>query len=130
MTAERIDFRCWYCGRRYVVAAGRVGERLRCGCGHPVRVPRRSGRSSRARTANDWLIEFVVYGGGGALLGLGLALVLVSEFGVVSFGLRFASTRWTIVVLTVLGGLVGGLGGERGINWIGRLIRGWEERRR
>jgi hypothetical protein len=125
--AARVDFRCWYCGRRYLVAAERIGERRLCGCGHRLRVPRRSGASSQARTAGEWLLELVVYGGGGALLGFGLALLLVSQVGVL---LRFGTTKWLIVGLTVLGGLAGGLGGERGINWIGGLIRGWEERGR
>jgi hypothetical protein len=125
--AVGIAFRCWYCGRRYVIAPERAGQRLTCGCRHRLRVPRRSGGSSRARTPAEWLLEFVVYGGGGALLGLGLALLIVSQL---RFVMRFGSVKWTIVLLTVAGGLVGGLGGERGINWLGRLIRGWEERQR
>ena len=66
-----IAFRCWYCGKRYAVAEARVGERLTCTCRHPLRVPKRNGGNSRVKTATDWLVEVLVYGGGGAFLGGG-----------------------------------------------------------
>jgi hypothetical protein len=30
--------------------------------------------------------------------------------------------------LTLVGFVAGGLFGERGVNWFGRLIRGWEDK--
>jgi hypothetical protein len=118
-----IQFRCWYCNRRYAVPEKRTGERLTCSCERLVRVPKRSGGNCRVKTLVDWLIEAVLYGGGGALLGFGLALLLVSQ----AFGLcplEFAGVL--VAVLTLAGFLLGLLGGERGINWVGRMIRGIE----
>ena len=126
-----IVFRCWYCGKRYAVAEARVGERLTCTCRHPLRVPKRNGGNSRVKTATDWLVEVLVYGGGGAFLGGGLAFLLLSQLrwrGLVAVrsGLKEA---WALVGgLTLLGFLFGALGGERGINWVGRMIRAREER--
>src|SRR5262245_10183435 len=74
-----IQFRCWYCRRRYSLPESRIGERLTCSCTRRLRVPKRSGGSSRTKTAVDWLVEALVYGGGGALLGLGLALLVISQ---------------------------------------------------
>src|SRR5262245_51741031 len=120
-----IHFRCWYCGRSLAVADERRGERRECTCGRRLRVPGRSGGSSRARTAVDWLIEVVVYGGGGALLGLGLGLVLVAAAPPYVLGL------WRRVAilgaLTLFGLLLGTFGGEAGVNWLGRLIREREQ---
>jgi hypothetical protein len=62
----------------------------------------------------------VVYGGGGALLGFGLAVVILSQLH------RLATPRggWVLVpALTVAGFLAGLLGGERGVNWVGQMIR-------
>lgn len=116
-----ISFRCWYCRRGYVVADDRRGTRRECGCGRRLRVPARSGGDSRVRSALDWLIEVVVYGGGGALLGFGLALVLIAAAPPFVLGWR----RRVAVIggLTLLGLLVGTFGGEAGVNWIGRMIR-------
>ncbi len=75
-----IQFRCWYCNKRYSVAEGRVGERLACTCENLLRVPKRSGGNSRVKTVLDWLIEITLYGGGGALLAFGLALLILSRW--------------------------------------------------
>jgi hypothetical protein len=119
-----ILFRCWYCGKRYAVAEGRVGERITCSCKHLLKVPKASGGRTKVLRPVDLLIESVVYGGGGALLGLGLALLIVSR---VPFFRLFGHTGWTVAGLTLLGFLFGTFGGERGINWIGRMIREREE---
>jgi hypothetical protein len=125
-----IAFRCWYCGKRYAVAESRVGERITCTCRHLLRVPKRSGGNSRVKTAVDWLVEVVVYGGGGALLGCGLAFVILSQLPrlMVRTG-GMLEAGWAFVGgLTLLGFLFGALGGERGVNWVGRMIRAREER--
>jgi hypothetical protein len=123
-----IAFRCWYCGKRYAVAESRVGERITCTCRHLLRVPKRSGGNSRVKTAVDWLVETVVYGGGGALLGCGLAFLILSQLPrlmIVTGRLRYG---WALVGgLTLLGLLFGTFGGERGVNWVGRMIRAREE---
>jgi hypothetical protein len=70
----------------------------------------------------DWLVEAVVYGGGGALLGLGLALLIAS---------RWRSQTLVMILvpgLTLAGFLAGALGGESGITWVGRMIRERESR--
>src|SRR5688572_5280312 len=112
-----IQFRCWYCNKWYAVDDARARERFRCGCGSRVKVPRRSGGSSRARTLTDWTVEIVVYGGCGAVLGFGLGVLLLSRLPV----LRRA--KEIVLGLTVLGLLAGALFGEAGINWVGRRIR-------
>jgi hypothetical protein len=69
-------------------------------------------------------VEIVVYGGGGAVLGFGLAVLVLSQFrfgGVLMGGMRFTAA------LTVIGFLFGTFGGERGINWIGQIIRERED---
>src|SRR5262249_26066119 len=115
-----IQFRCWYCSRRYSKPEQQVGQRFRCSCERLLRVPKRSGGGCRVKTAVDWLVEALVYGGGGALLGFGLALVILSQVR------GFATTRSGLILvagLALFGVLVGLLGGERGINWVGQLIR-------
>jgi len=118
-----ILFRCWYCGKRYAVAEPRVGERLTCSCQHLLRVPKTSGGRTKVLRPVDLLIESVVYGGGGALLGLGLGLLIVSR---VPFLWPLGRGR-LIAGLTVAGFLAGTFGGERGVNWVGRMIRSREE---
>ncbi len=116
-----IQFRCWYCHRAYSVPERRIGEELACGCQRRLRVPKQSGGPCRVKTALDWVIEITVYGFGGALLGLGLGVLIASQLP------RLAPTfpyGWVAIAgLGVLGFLIGAVGGERGINWIGRLIR-------
>ena len=117
-----IQFRCWFCNKFYAVPDPRAGERLTCSCKRRLRVPRRSGGSSRARTPIDWLVESLVYGGGGALLGLGLGLLIVTEVWLPR------SRGAVLAACTALGLLTGLLGGERGVMWIGRIIRSREGR--
>ena len=76
-----IRFRCWYCNKRYAVADERIGTRITCTCERLVRVPKRNGGPCRVRTPIDYLVEAIVYGGGGALLGLGLALLILAAVG-------------------------------------------------
>lgn len=116
----QIQFRCWFCNRRYTVSDMRVGERIVCNCERTIRVPKKSGGYSRAKTLVDWVVEAVVYGGGGALLGLGLALLIVAVT-------RIRAALVLLAVLPTIGLLIGLFGGERGINWIGRQIRDVEE---
>jgi hypothetical protein len=123
-----IRFRCWYCNKRYTVATERSGERLTCTCKRPLRVPQRSGGPCRVRTPIDYLVEGIVYGGGGALLGLGLGLLILAAcWRFLLFDIRHGA--WILIpVLTLVGFLVGLFGGEAGVNWIGRLIRAEEEK--
>ena len=122
--AGMIQFRCWYCNKHYSRPEGAVGERHTCSCGRQVRVPRKSFGNSRSKTALDWLIEATVYGGGGALLGLGLGALILVPLARVRLG---GPGLVVLPTLTLLGFLIGLFGGERGINWIGRMIRGREE---
>jgi hypothetical protein len=76
--------------------------------------------NSRVKTAVDRLVEAIVYGGGGALLGFCLGVVIVAP--IVRwdvFGVSLGLTPF----LTLFGSLLGLLGGEAGVNWIGRQIR-------
>jgi hypothetical protein len=108
-----IGFRCHYCNKAYRVSEEKIGARMRCSCQEVMRVPRRSGGSSKYRTPGQRLIEFVVYGGGGAVLGFCLGCLVARWL-----------MRWRIIAgCTVLGFLAGALGGERGVDWIGRMIR-------
>jgi hypothetical protein len=123
MGGPMILFRCWYCGKRYAVAEARVGERLTCSCKHLLRVPKTNGGRTKVLRPVDLLVESLVYGGGGALLGLGLGLLIVSR---VPF-FRLGGGGRVIAGLTVAGFLAGTFGGERGVNWVGRMIREREE---
>ncbi|HZY84205.1 MAG TPA: hypothetical protein VFE78_05210 [Gemmataceae bacterium] len=124
-----IAFRCWYCNKRYTVAEARVGERITCTCRYALRVPKRNGGNSRVKTPTDWLVEVVVYGGGGALLGCGLAVLILSQLPRLMGRGGLFEFAWALVGgLTLLGFLFGTFGGERGINWVGRMIRDREER--
>jgi hypothetical protein len=119
-----IDFRCCYCNRRFHMPAQRIGARFPCSCNNTLKVPRRSGGNCRVKTVVDWLVEMLVYGGGGALLGLGLALLILSQWraALVHGGL------FLIAGLMLLGFIAGLLGGERGVTWLGHLIRDQENR--
>jgi hypothetical protein len=112
-----IKFRCWYCHHKYQMSEEKIGHRFKCSCDNLVRVPRRDGGNSQVKTLLDWLLRFVVLGGGGALLGFGLSLLIVAPF-------RGAfSSGYLAMGLTAFGFVVGALGGERGIEWIGQMIR-------
>lgn len=117
-----ILFRCPSCGKNYSVANERIGELLMCGCKQDLKVPRRSGQSAKYRTWSALFIETLIYGGGGAMIGLLFGIVLVSQIP------TFRTGKYVIAVLTFAGLLVGTFGGERGINWIGRKIRDREQR--
>ncbi len=121
-----IQFRCWYCNKAHAREEARVGERFACTCKNTLRVPRRSGGNCRVKTLTDRVIEALVYGGGGGLLGCGLG-VLIASLTVRAF--RTPLLSWApIAGLTLVGFLIGLFGGERGINWIGRRIRDVEGR--
>jgi hypothetical protein len=112
------------------VAESRIGERFLCHCKNTLRVPKRSGGNSRVKTVADWAVETIVYGGGGALLGLGLGLLIASNTARV-VGNPFMALlvpTWLVPGFTLAGFLTGLLCGERGINWIGRTIRDREIR--
>lgn len=122
----KIPFRCWYCNRRLSAGPDQVGQRRRCGCGQAYRVPRRPGIAKRDRSVLDWIVEFIVYGGGGAFFGFLIGLAL-SRF--LIWPLRRGMARLVIIAVPMVGGfLIGALFGERGINWIGTHLRNWEER--
>ena len=96
---------------------------MTCSCNHLLKVPKESGGRNKVLRPIDWLIESVIYGGGGALLGLGLGLLIVSRLPFFRHG-----GGWKMIAgLTVVGFLAGTFGGERGVNWVGRMIRAREE---
>jgi hypothetical protein len=115
-----IQFCCWYCNKRYALPKQRVGERLTCTCQRLLRVPARSGGYSRVKTAADWLVEVAVYGVGGALLGAGLGTFFLSQWPPRPPALV---EEVLVVALAAVGFLAGLFGGERGVNWVGRMIR-------
>ncbi len=112
-----IQFRCWYCNRTHVRPDEHVGQRFACGCGRRAKVPKRSGGSSKVRSPLDWVIESVVYGGTGALIGFVLAIAIFARIPLVRRPLEVT------IALTVFGLLAGALFGERGINWLGQKLR-------
>jgi hypothetical protein len=116
-----IEFRCWYCNRLHHRPARLVGTKFQCACKYPLRVPARSGGNARVFSLVDFLVTRLVYGGGGAVLGLAVSLI---------FGARLAARvgfdRGSLVVFLappLLGLLIGALFGEAGVGWIGRLFR-------
>lgn len=116
-----IDFRCWYCNKRYTKLDTQIGLQFECSCKHRLKVPRRSGGRNRVKTPLDRFVEAAVYGGGGGLLGFSLGLLIASQLVLMRQTIR-------IVVATSLAGfLIGLFGGERGINWLGRMIREREQ---
>ena len=121
---HHIQFRCWYCNKKYAVNSQRIGESITCTCDSPLCVPRCSGGRCRVKTPVDFLVEIVVYGLGGAFLGFGLAVLILSRawFWNRGSGLTF------VVTLTIVGFLAVLFGGERGMNWIGQMIQDREER--
>jgi hypothetical protein len=126
-----IQFRCWYCNKRYAKRDDQVGQQFTCSCQSPLRVPRVSGGNCKVKTLADWGIEAVVYGGGGALLGLGLAVLILSRVRIgdrVVGGASFHTAAAILVGLTLVGFLAGLFGGEPGINWLGQWIRNRENR--
>lgn len=116
-----IKFRCPCCNRLHEVSRKKIGRKMLCACQETVRVPVESWGSARYRSVGDRLIELLVYGGGGAFLGVCLGLLClrcISRFNLVWLG------WWGFLAgCAGLGFLAGALGGERGIDCIGRLIR-------
>jgi hypothetical protein len=115
-----IRFRCWYCNRTLAASWDQVGERRVCNCGERYRVPRRGDISRRDKRILDRFLEVVIYGIGGGFLGILVGLMLGAESeGLLGFAVAAG-------VGFLIGGLTGGLFGERGINWIGSLLRNLE----
>ena len=120
-----IIFRCWYCNKTFAVVEARIGAVFACSCKSLVRVPKQNRGKCKVLRPIDRAIEVLVYGGGGALLGFGLGLSIVAE---VPFISTLRNTGAIVAAFTLLGLLFGTFGGERGVNWIGGLIRDREER--
>jgi hypothetical protein len=114
-----IQFRCWYCHRKYAKPEPEIGKTLTCSCKNLLRVPTANGGKCRVKTIGDWIVEAIVCGGGGAVLGFGLALLIVSRL--IFFGWTL---RWMLLLgLPLLGFLGGLLFGERAIDFFGDMIR-------
>ena len=126
-----VEFRCWYCNRKHAMPQKGIGKTIHCSCGSRLRVPRYSGGKCRIKTLADWAVEAVVYGGGGALICGGLAFLFIAALlpggGFGGSGAAFFEIGWIVIaVFTAIGFVFGLVFGERGIGWIGRLIRGVE----
>jgi hypothetical protein len=119
-----ILFRCWKCHRKYTKPDAAVGERFPCSCDNVLRVPKRSGGNCRVKTLVDRLVEAVVCGGGGALLAFGLAVLVLSRMPIRA---AFFGSEWFVTGMTLGGGVLGALFGERAIDWIGQIIRDREQ---
>jgi cell division protein FtsX len=104
----------------------RQNQRYDCSCGRTLKIPKRSGGSSRAWTATDYLVECFVYGGGGAIIGCALGVLIAMRLPV-PVG---KPTKYIVATFAVLGLLVGAVGGEPAINWIGRWLRDREDAHR
>jgi hypothetical protein len=106
--------------------AGRPpGKWVVCGCGERFVLTSPSARPEPARNPADRVVEFFVYGLGGAVLVLIPVAVLTSltVWQVDASSLFTAVTAGIFGTATVIGFLVGGLFGERGVNAIGRCLR-------
>jgi hypothetical protein len=112
-----IHFRCWFCNRAFLKPDEQARKRFACGCGRRVKVPKRSGGSSKTRSVTDWLLETLIYGGACALIGFVLSIAIFARIPLV----RRPSE--VVVAMTVFGFLVGALFGELGINWLGQKLR-------
>ena len=112
-----ISFRCWFCNRAFVKPDEQIGGRFECGCGRRVKVPGRSGGSSKSFSLLDWLLEALIYGGAGAVIGFGLSVAILSRL------IVFRRPADVIIAATALGFVAGTLFGERGVNWLGQKLR-------
>ncbi len=117
-----IYFRCWYCNRAIVKPDELAGKRFACSCGRRAKVPRRSGGSSKVRSLSDWLVESLVYGGAGALVGFMLSVMIFTRIPLVRRPIEVT------IAMIAFGLVVGTLFGERGINWLGQKLRDRENR--
>ena len=103
-----IQFKCWYCGRRHAKPEQQIGQRLKCSCEFILRVPKKSGGNCRVKSVADWLVQALVCGGAGALLGFGLAVLMVSQM---RFIFAHIASGYVLMGLPGVGfvaGLVGG----------------------
>ncbi|HEY1187963.1 MAG TPA: hypothetical protein VGE74_09910 [Gemmata sp.] len=112
-----ISFRCWFCNRAFARPGEQAGARFECRCGRRVKVPKRSGGSSKTRSLLDRLLEALIYGGAGAVIGFGLSVAILSRLVV------FRRPAEVIAAVTAFGFVVGTAFGEGGINWIGQKLR-------
>jgi hypothetical protein len=112
-----INFRCWYCNKPYSLADKRIGERMTCSCQNVLRVPKRDNGNSKFNTLTDWIVVTVVYGGGGAVIGLVAALIIVGQWWI-AFSIHYVPALVLTGSLMLAGLLAGLLGGERGITWL------------
>jgi hypothetical protein len=99
-----IQFRCWHCRKLYRVADYRVGERLTCACQRELRVPKKSGGDSQIRRLIDWLVEVVVFGGIGAVVGAAAAIAVVIRYSAWFEEAPRADFRWWLLAATTLFG--------------------------
>ena len=111
-----IHFRCWHCHRKYTKADAKIGEQFACSCESVLRVPKRDGGNCRVKTVVDHVVSILVCTGGGAFLGFCCAIVLLAL-------VRVIIVPWLVPAFTTAGGLIGLVGGERGIDWMGEMIR-------
>jgi len=112
-----IQFRCWFCNRIYFKSAEQVGQRFRCSCRQRVRVPRRSGGSSKSLPLGEWLMEMLVYGGLCAVFAFVLSFTTLGR-------VPFLRRDYTpILFVTLLGLLAGAFLGERALNYLGQRLR-------
>ena len=119
-----IQFRCWYCNRRFARPEADARKQFLCTCGRPAKVPRRSGGSSKVRSPGDWVAEFLVYGGVGAGAGFVIGWTILYRFRATGAG-----GLDLVIASTVVGLVLGVLFGEVGMNWVGQRIRDRENER-
>ena len=123
---NRVRYRCWYCNREYDSPIEKIRQILKCSCGRQLRVPRKKNGSSKYLSLRERVIEFVAYGVSGALLFGLLGYFLFFRFG--GIGIRPGRVIG-ILDFSLMMGLICGLGGERVVNWIGRILRERENQR-
>lgn len=117
MATEPLIYRCPWCDRAHHATAKHIGRVRQCqGCQTRLRVPAQNGVARRCPHWHERLIELVVYGFGGAFLAALPALLLTR---LLPSGSYFA----LVGGLAAAGFVIGGLGGERGVNWLGQQLR-------